>query len=371
MSILHLCVNYNEKLFFTLFSHLSSKIDKQFVFFPRRKHLNPQKSNYKGIEQYSPIILNKLTRLCYIYKMFKMFRCFKNFYVNNNYSLVHAHTLFSDGGLAYLIKRKYGVKYVVTFRMSDVYFLRMKKWLKIYIKIVLKNAEHIFVLSPTLKKIFLREFGEQFLHKITINPNGVDKKFLRETELNPKRSVNMSNIKLLYVGKFIKRKNIDKLLEFVIHKDNLNLTIIGDGGKLKKKVVNAHNLYNKINYLGKIDNLEEIIDQYQKCDIFIMVSKNETFGRVYIEAISQGVPIIYLKDDGIDGFFDPGEVGFPVSLKLFDEWNTAINLIIEDYNEISMRAFESSKAFSWENIKTDYLKVYYTLINENDFKYIN
>lgn len=40
---------------------------------------------------------------------------------------------------------------------------------------------------------------------------------------------------------------------------------------------------------------------FAESDIFVMVSHSETFGLVYIEALSQGLPILYTRGQGIDG----------------------------------------------------------------------
>ena len=43
--------------------------------------------------------------------------------------------------------------------------------------------------------------------------------------------------------------------------------------------------------------------------IFAMPSFNETFGLVYIEALSQNLPILYTKSEGIYKYFEEGHFG--------------------------------------------------------------
>jgi glycosyltransferase involved in cell wall biosynthesis len=57
---------------------------------------------------------------------------------------------------------------------------------------------------------------------------------------------------------------------------------------------------------------EKLLNNYRNSDIFIMPSYNETFGLVYIEAMSQGLPIIYTQNEGVDGYFKEGSVGYSV-----------------------------------------------------------
>lgn len=45
-----------------------------------------------------------------------------------------------------------------------------------------------------------------------------------------------------------------------------------------------------------------IIRRVSEYAAFVLLSENETFGLVFVEALLAGVPVIYLKDSGIDGY---------------------------------------------------------------------
>ena len=66
-----------------------------------------------------------------------------------------------------------------------------------------------------------------------------------------------------------------------------------------------------------------------------MPSFHETFGLVYIEAMSQGLPIIYTKGEGIDGYFKEATVGYSVNPKDVKNIVKKIEMIIHNYNKIS------------------------------------
>src|SRR5699024_12238501 len=57
--------------------------------------------------------------------------------------------------------------------------------------------------------------------------------------------------------------------------------------------------------------VNELISIYRENDIFIMPSFSETFGLVYPEAMSQGLPVLYTKGQGFDGQYEDGYVGYP------------------------------------------------------------
>ena len=116
----------------------------------------------------------------------------------------------------------------------------------------------------------------------------------------------------MYVGNFQKRKNVPALIKLV-NNYQANLTIAGNGGSEEKRVLQLIRDSNKVNYLGHIDDQSRLAEVYKHSDILIMTSKGETFGLVYIEAMSQGLPVLYSKDTGIDGFFEQGSVGYGVT----------------------------------------------------------
>ena len=88
-------------------------------------------------------------------------------------------------------------------------------------------------------------------------------------------------------------------------KGRFDLTIIGDG-KIRRKL---EKLNNNATFTGWLSP-EEVQKQMQKCDVFVLPSVGETFGMVYLEAMSQGCITVCTKNDGIDGIIKDGENGF-------------------------------------------------------------
>ena len=103
---------------------------------------------------------------------------------------------------------------------------------------------------------------------------------------------------------------------------------------------------------------EAVLEHLRENDIFVMPSFQETFGLVYIEALSQGLPIVYSKGQGVDGYFDEGSVGYHVNPKKPNEIAESIDKIVNDYSAISYRCLEASKPFSWNEIARVYSNVY-------------
>jgi glycosyltransferase involved in cell wall biosynthesis len=136
------------------------------------------------------------------------------------------------------------------------------------------------------------------------------------------------------------------------------LTIVGAGGDQENRVLRRIQNSNKVNYLGRIDDPSKLIEIYRQSDIFIMTSKGETFGLVYIEAMSQGLPVIYSKNTGIDGVFEQGSVGYGVTPGSVSEMKQGIDKIVSTYQEISHNCFIKAKEMNWTNIAEVHFDIY-------------
>ncbi|WP_054860233.1 glycosyltransferase [Gracilibacillus sp. JCM 18860] len=198
--------------------------------------------------------------------------------------------------------------------------------------------------------------------KSHVIPNGIDdfwfkNKFRNRKQLKPKK------INLLYVGGDI---NENKNLLITIKAIKL---LIKEGCYIKFTIVGKvkdNKIFNKIvketivNYIKPVEK-EELINIYREHDIFVMPSIHETFGLVYVEAMSQGLPIIYTKNQGFDGQFTNGVVGYSVDCFNEKEIADRILMISHNYNNISDNCTRKSNLFDWNKLTQDYNNIYHNL----------
>jgi L-malate glycosyltransferase len=120
--------------------------------------------------------------------------------------------------------------------------------------------------------------------------------------------------KFLFTGVLIPRKNPVILLK-AIHKafrgEDFHITFIGEGREKRniEKLAKKINIKEKVSLPGRLPR-EKVFEMMRASDCFIMVSKPETFGLVYLEAMSLGCITIGSKGEGIDGIIRHGENGF-------------------------------------------------------------
>ena len=96
-----------------------------------------------------------------------------------------------------------------------------------------------------------------------------------------------------------------------------------------------------------------------------MASRGETFGLVYLEAMSQGLPVIYSKNTGIDGIFEQGTIGYGVSPGSVSEMAKAIEKIIADYENISSNCINEARNFNWASVAEKYQSLYSRIISSS------
>lgn len=123
MNILHVCNGFTtSKLYEELINRLDipdviqTVIAPTFVSYKRPESLNGG-INLHVIERNSSFF----HRLCFSQKIRKLTSVIENLGASQ-YDLIHAHTLFSDGLVAYNIYRRYDIPYVVAVRNSDINF---------------------------------------------------------------------------------------------------------------------------------------------------------------------------------------------------------------------------------------------------------
>ena len=247
----------------------------------------------------------------------------------------------------------------------NVFFKKMIYLRSLGVKILLNAAKVIF-LSSTYKEKTIENYiplahRNTVLNKSVIIANGIDSYWL-EKRYEKTEKANKSLIKIIFAGRISKRKNIIttiKACNILLSKGyTVKFTIVGrieDKSEFKKIM-----RYDFIEYI-QAQPKEELIKLYSANDIFVMPSITETFGLVYAEAMSQGLPVIYSKGQGFDGQFEEGLIGFHVDCFSEEEIASRILDILINYDNISNNCTYLSKKFNWHGIADEYIKAYYGL----------
>lgn len=166
----------------------------------------------------------------------------------------------------------------------------------------------------------------------------------------------------IFAGNLIKRKFPDVVINSFINLNDTSreLIIVGDGPERENlyKIATGSHLSNNIQFLGHIDRIN-VLKQMEKSDCFIMISKNEIFGLVYIEAMAKGCFVIASRSEGIDGVIIHGYNGFLCKAGDFEELNQIINqldnMTIEEKNNISQNAINTALEMTEYKVAKHYI----------------
>ena len=371
MKILHINRNYvSSPLHQVMVQHLNKLELENYVFCPTESDDIALSINNANV--YIKKCFNYLDRYVYWFKQWKIKKALEDTLDLKQFYCIHAYTLFTDGNCAMNLSKKYGIPYVVAIRNTDVnaFFKKMPLLRKRGIEIM-KNASAVFFLSSTYKKQVFEKYvppryKTELLNKTYIIPNGIDEfwhnnRFIsKNIDINVDR-INNKELNLIYVGRIDKNKNIISTCKAVD-------VLIKNGWKVKFYVIGQidDNIeFNKIKdcitYYPHKDK-ETLLHMYRKADIFIMPSHKETFGLVYAEAMSQGIPVLYTKNQGFDGQFEDGYVGYSVLDTDVNDIVDKIEKCVENYSDICLRCIQASSVFDWDELCGMYNKIYKQLL---------
>lgn len=168
----------------------------------------------------------------------------------------------------------------------------------------------------------------------------------------------------LFVGRMVFYKHpqaIAEALYAVYPQKDFSLRYIGKDDTATKSTsdyVMNNKLDSAITFLGQIDR-EKIISWYDKSDCFIMISDNEVFGLVYLEAMARGCITIAGSNGGMEGIIKSGENGFLCTPGNVQELTSIIKRInemsAEEKARISENAKQTAKYYSDRKVAELYL----------------
>lgn len=366
--ILHIAGGVSiQKLYQHIFSEFSERGILQDVYVPcnTASKVGKNKIDLPNLTYCFKAVGNLVDRVLFFPKIRKHFTEIENAFNVDSYSYCFAYTVMTDGSLAYRLKKKEGTHYSVFVRNTDInIFYRYFFWLRPFFRRILINAEFINFPNPSYETRIRSMMGVKFVakieSKIRIVPNGIDNFWHEHRILNPKQKINHP-VRLIFVGKIDENKNVDGLIRAIRilrNKGEYKLMLIGLVSQDKKEDLEKwrEELKDKLIYAGEVANNNLLLEYYRQADIFVMPSKTETFGLVYIEALTQGLPILYTKGEGVSGFFDNKHVGLAID-NPEDEVEIAekITKISDNYCIFAKDTITESIRFNWREIINLYI----------------
>ncbi len=228
--------------------------------------------------------------------------------------IVHAHHPIIVGVEARRFSEELDIPLVFTFHTMyheyTHYFLGMdneivKQIVRRVVRDYANRADYIIAPSPAVVDL-LPSYG---IHKpVEILPTPVDLDQFKPREKPPLSDPN--RIRLIYVGRVAKEKNLDFLLRVfqrVAARDpRVELRVVGGGPSLEelKKLASGLGIDHRIEFTNMVP-FEQVVDELNRADLFVFSSTTETQGLVVLEAMAAGLPLVLVESKALTYFVNP------------------------------------------------------------------
>jgi len=285
---------------------------------------------------------------------------------SDNSEILHAHGYQTFSTLAALLNKKPEQKLFVTLHsawpQNQLTVLTNKSY-RVLLKKLLNKADKIIGVSSTDLRLFgLDQPYSANGSRISIIPNGVD--FAEFATEKPLPHLVPENCRfILSVGRLEEYKGHNYVIEAFAnlktmqpdYKD-LKLVIVGSGnykGKLEQ-LIHRFNLGLDVLLLNNIDRCN-LIGLYQKCQMFVLLSRYESQGISVLEAIAAGKPSLVSLTSALSEFVQKGcstGISFPPKA---DEVAAAMQEILTNPQHFVPK---NREFYSWSSV-TEQLKRLY------------
>lgn len=379
LRVLHLCSDYaKQHVYRELVSHLDALAIVQFVYVPvrSRAELGVNKDDsLRGATFRFSYVLRPWHRLLFRTKVRTVLGDLLTHVDPAAIDLVHAHFLYSDGAVALNLNERYGLPYVVTVRNTDVnVFMRFRPDLERLCWRIIERARHVVFITPAYLDLVLERAPQAVRDRLRrtarVVPNGVASYWIRHPPSPRPAREGGRPLRLLYVGDFSKNKN---LITTIRAAEGLNarsptlLTLVGGGGDGEADVAAllATGGYPFVTRLPRVEERDELAEIYREHDILVMPSFRETFGVAYIEALSQGLPIVHTRGQGVDGYFPRQTVAEPADAGDVLSVRNAVSALAARLDAVRPQCVEAARAFAWPLIAQKYADLYRAAVAGN------
>jgi glycosyltransferase involved in cell wall biosynthesis len=280
--------------------------------------------------------------------------------------ITHVNILTRPGAIAFRMKKKYGIPYVITEQWtgygSDKFKLK-GKFEQNYALKVGKNAGAILTVSNSLKGHMQRHGFENDFHIIRNIIEDID--VSKNASPDPKR-VKMMNISDLDDEKKNVSGIINVFAKVAKDLDHIELHIIGGGDdeEMLRDLARSTGLYeDRIFLYGRRFN-DFVYEQMPQMNFLITNSNFETFSVATAEAIINGKPVIVTRCGGPEEFVTE-EVGLVIDREADDQLETAMRHMIahhDDYDPQTLSTYAHNN-FSYEKVGQHFMEIYQSIVH--------
>lgn len=258
----------------------------------------------------------------------RMFFTVRKLVKEHGIELIMLHHVLPVGYVALMIKKLFGVPYVIFSHGTDIVAATQTNWKKRMATMVVKECEQVIFNSNNLKQRLLRVLPQFEPISTVMYPCPDEEFFTPADEKAIQKLVDELALEgkqvVLSIGRLADGKGFPhmvrifpKILEKVPH---VVWVIIGEGAKRDEiyEEIRKNNLQNVVRYLGMVPH-EEIKKYYYLADVFALFThpdegKEEGLGLVFLEAAACARPVVAGLSGGVVEAVDNGQTGLIIDI---------------------------------------------------------
>jgi len=287
--------------------------------------------------------------------------------------VLHVHYAIPHAYAAYMAKKilnenGYNIPIITTLHGTDITLVGNHPFYKPAVTFSINKSDIVTCVSKSLMEDTREFFG--ITKEIKVIPNFIDiDKYDKKHNLCERNMIADGDEKMIvHVSNFRPLKRIKDVLEIfkkINEKINSKLIMVGDGPDKKKakEFLRKHNLKNKVIFLGKTNQVDEILCS---SDLFLLPSEKESFGLAALEAMALKVPVISSNAGGLKDLNINGNSGYTSDVGDIDSMaQNAIKILTDNSLEKKYRsqAFENAKKYDIKKVIPLYEKIYDEALN--------
>ncbi|MEH7235747.1 glycosyltransferase [Bacillus sp. JJ1562] len=271
--------------------------------------------------------------------------------------MLHAHSCLWAGWSAAKLSEKEGIPFVITEHSTA--FLRnlIRPYEKKEITYACQKAEYVISVGPGLAQELEKYISKD---KIKIIPNIVD---IGMFQIDESKLAQTGVFRFFSVAFLQHKKGMDILIQAFAKyfKGKPVELVIGGNGEEREALellAKKLNIEKQIIFLGEL-NRERVKEEIQKAHAFVLASRFETFGVVFIEALACGKPIVATACGGPEMIVNELN-GKLVQVEDVEGLGQAMQSIQENYHTYHAEDIRKDcvSRFSEESVVTKITKLY-------------